>query len=76
MRPVVNGLEREFPGLRLVVLDYNVQADLRVARRLNADYHPAFVFVRPDGSVQRVVIGFQTAEQIRGNVAAFLREVQ
>jgi hypothetical protein len=56
----------------VVVLDYDVREDLRVAQKLNANYHPAMVFVRPDGSVQRVVIGYQSPERIRRNLEALL----
>jgi hypothetical protein len=73
MRPVVNGLEREHAGrLKLVVLDYDVKEDLAKAKALNADYHPSMAFIRPDGSVMRVVIGFQSADRIRQNVEALL----
>jgi thioredoxin-like negative regulator of GroEL len=75
MRPVVNGLEDEYPGkIRVVTLDYGNQADLRIARRLNADFHPAMVFLRADGTVLRVVIGLQSPEQIRRNVELLLSQ--
>ena len=75
MRPVVNGLEQAYAGrLRLVTLDYDVKEDLRKAQKLNANYHPAMVFVRPDGSVLRVVIGYQSPESIHRNVETLLAE--
>ena len=74
MRPVVNGLEREYGNkLRVVVLDYDVREDLRRAQRLNANYHPAMVFLKPDGTVLRVVIGYQSDERIRSNIELLLR---
>ena len=73
MRPVVNGLETEHPGkLKLVRLDYDVRADLRIARSFHADYHPALVYLRADGSVLRIVIGLQSDVRIRAAVAELL----
>ena len=74
MRPVVNGLESQYAGkLRVVVLDYDAREDLRKAQRLNANYHPSIVFLKADGSVLRVVIGYQSAERIRSGVEQLLK---
>jgi hypothetical protein len=73
MRPVVHGLEQEYNGrTRVVVLDYDVREDLRKAQALNANYHPALVFLRPDGSVLRLIIGYMSPERIRRNVEELL----
>ena len=74
MRPVVNGLQSQYGArLRVVVLDYDVREDLRKAQGLNANYHPSLVFLKADGSVQRVVIGYQSPERIRAGVEQLLR---
>jgi F plasmid transfer operon protein len=73
MRPVVHGLEDEYgSSVRVVVLDYDVREELRKAQALNANYHPALVFLRPDGSVLLLVIGYMSPERIRRNVDELL----
>ncbi len=75
MRAVVYGLEREYQGkIRVVGLDYDVKEDLRKAQRLNANYHPAMVLLRADGTVLRTVIGYQTNDRVRRTVDSLLSE--
>lgn len=75
MRPVVNGLQQEYADrITFVTLDYDRREDLEIAQELHADYHPAIVYMRADGSIKRNVIGYQTEEMLRENIDALLAE--
>ncbi|MEX0785362.1 MAG: hypothetical protein WD939_01880 [Dehalococcoidia bacterium] len=75
MRPAVSELEQEYADrVTFVRLDYDVDDDLRIARELRADYHPAIVYMRADGSVLRNVIGYQSEDMMRDNIEALLAE--
>jgi len=49
-RPVVHGLRYEYQDrVNFVILDYDVEADTRLAKQLGVHTHPAFAAIAVDG---------------------------
>jgi hypothetical protein len=53
-RPVVNGLRHEYQDrINFVVLDFDREDDLALARRLGVGDHPAFALLEPNSAKVR-----------------------
>ncbi len=73
MRPVVNRLRSEYAGrIEVVSLNRNGGRGHRIAGKYAASFTPTFVFVRPDGALQDVILGETDAEQLREKLELLL----
>jgi len=67
MKPLVEGLEREYEG-KVEFRRLNVESDesgVELANELGVQYVPTFVFVNANGVISKQVVGSQTEPQLR-----------
>lgn len=58
MRAIVNGLEKTYNGkLAVIRVNYADPRMREVVAEYGADAHPALVFIRPDGTMDNLIIG-------------------
>jgi hypothetical protein len=70
MRPLVQGLEKEYPTIefRYLNLDGGDQSAIALAEKLGVQYVPAFVFATADGIQSSTLVGDQTEQALRDNL--------
>lgn len=67
MKPVVDGLKKEYEG-KVEFRTLNVEKDpsgVELANKLGVQYVPTFVYVNSDGTIVNQVVGEQAADDIR-----------
>lgn len=67
MKPLVEGLEKEYAG-KVEFRRLNVekdQAGVELANSLNIQYVPTFVFVNTSGVISQQTVGAMTEQQFR-----------
>lgn len=70
MRPLVQGLEKQYPGVefRYLNVDGSDQAAITLAEKLGVQYVPAFIFATKDGVQSASLVGDQTEQTLRENL--------
>jgi thiol-disulfide isomerase/thioredoxin len=70
MRPLVQGLEKQYPGVefRYLNVDGSDQAAVALAEKLGVEYVPAFIFATKDGVQSASLVGDQTEQTLRANL--------
>jgi thiol-disulfide isomerase/thioredoxin len=70
MRPLVQGLEKQYPGVefRYLNVDGSDQEALALAQKLSVQYVPAFFFATKDGIQSASLVGDQTEQGLRENL--------
>jgi hypothetical protein len=70
MRPLVEGLKQQNPGVefRLLNVDGSDPAAISLADKLGAQYVPTFVFVGKDGVSNGLLVGELTAQTLQQNL--------
>ena len=70
MKPVVDGIEKEFEN-RLLIIRLNIQEDVgrELAPYYGFQYTPTFIFFDPEGSEVWRQVGSLDVERIRRSVA-------
>ena len=70
MKPLVEGLEKQNPGIefRRLNVDGSDQAALSLADKLGAQYVPTFVFVTKDGAPSGTLVGEQSTETLQQGI--------
>lgn len=70
MRPLVQGLEKQYPGVefRYLNVDGSDQEALALAQKLRVEYVPAFFFATKDGIQSASLVGDQTEQGLRENL--------
>lgn len=71
MAPIVDGLKEQF-GKNIEFRRLNVGSDpagIELANRLGVQYVPTFVFVGKSGIIAQQLVGEQTAEQLKTQLA-------
>ncbi|GAC1356370.1 MAG: hypothetical protein NVSMB42_15150 [Herpetosiphon sp.] len=73
MRPIVDGLAREYDGrVRVVRLNYSDARMRAVVAEYGATVYPALVFVRADGSRAELLLGETDEAHVRRGLATLL----
>ncbi len=75
-RPVVHGLRAEYQDqLNFVILDYDIDEDLDLARALGAARHPAYALIEADSDeVVATIFGPQPKDALRSILDDFLED--
>lgn len=70
MRPLVQGLEKQYSGVefRYLNVDGSDQEALALAQKLGVQYVPAFFFATKDGIQSASLVGDQTEQVLRDNL--------
>ncbi|TDB38120.1 MAG: thioredoxin [Actinobacteria bacterium] len=72
MKPVVDGLKKEYEG-KVEFKLYNVEKDAEgaaLANKLGAQFVPTFEFVNADGSINKEIVGEVSEAQLRQQLDA------
>jgi len=72
MKPLVEGLEKEYQG-KVEFRKLNVETDqsgVKLANELGVQYVPTFLFVNSDGVISSQVVGGQTKDQLKQAIDA------
>lgn len=65
MRPAVRRLKQQYTGqVDVISLNYGDRRMRKIVAEYGADFHPAFVFLAPDGLVLDVVLGELSETQL------------
>jgi protein-disulfide isomerase len=70
MRPLVQGLEKQYPGVefRYLNVDGSDQAAIALGDKLGVQYVPAFIFATKDGIQSATLVGDQTEDALKQNL--------
>jgi len=72
MKPLVEGLEKEYDG-KVEFRKLNVETDqsgVKLANELGVQYVPTFLFVNSDGVISKQVVGAQSEAQMKAMLGA------